>query len=642
MASWRQDRGRIVTKPPETHVEAPAKRGDRLVPPARYRYPGDVIRLIIAGLVLAGALGASAVTHAAYAGAGAVAVPAVAPYTAPGRMLTGLVQVLFAAAAAATVAVTLRHRRFRLLASLAAGAVVASGALIGIIHLAGGPRPRALPTGAGQWPWLTGASLMGPALLAAAVAGTVTAAPWLSRPWRRTAWTALSLAAVVRLVTGTASPVEVVVALAAGVTIGASVLVLFGVPDRRIGTDGIAAALASAGLPVAYVEPAAVEAKGSRSFIAATGDGDPLFIKVLGSDQRDAGSALLVMERVNGSSLDRVPAPGLSDLARAGAAGVRMKSRTICRAACAALAVVLAGCTASGGHASSAAGTPPGRPGPVIAVGSFDFPESVLLAEIYGEALAAGKFPVRILADLGPREVVDPALVDGLVQLVPEYAGSALEFFSLGRLSATSDAAAANRALAASVAVRGLTAARPAPAQNANAIVVTAATAARYRLRSIADLTRVAPGLVFGGPPECPGRAYCLAGLRRVYGLRFRSFIPLDAGGPLTLQALEAGYIDVALLFTTDPSIPARHLVVLADDRGLQPAESITPLVRRDVIARYGPDLAAVLNRVSALLDTSTLRALDARVALAGQNPRLVAGSWLRARGLIPAGGGVR
>ena len=318
-----------------------------------------------------------------------------------------------------------------------------------------------------------------------------------------------------------------------------------------------------------------------------------------------------------------------------------MKPRTICRAACAALAVALAACTASGGHASSAAGTP-AWPGPVISVGSFDFPESVLLAEIYGEALAADKFPVRILANLGPREVVDPALVDGLVQLVPEYAGSALQFFSLGKLSATSDAAVANRALAASVAARGLVAARPAPAQDANAIVVTTATAARYRLRSIADLARVAPGLVFGGPPECPGRAYCLAGLKRVYGLRFRSFIPLDAGGPLTLQALEAGYIGVALLFTTDPGIPARHLVVLADDRGLQPAESITPLVRRDVIVRYGPDLAAALNRVSALLDTGTLRSLNARVALAGQDPRLVAGSWLRAHGLIPAGGGVR
>ena len=88
--------------------------------------------------------------------------------------------------------------------------------------------------------------------------------------------------------------------------------------------------------------------------------------------------------------------------------------------------------------------------------------------------------------------------------------------------------------------------------------------------------------------------------------------------------------------------IPARHLVVLADDRGLQPAENITPLLRRDVIARYGPNLVAVLNRVSALLDTGTLRALDARIELARQNPRLVAGSWLRAHGLIPAGGGAR
>ena len=274
----------------------------------------------------------------------------------------------------------------------------------------------------------------------------------------------------------------------------------------------------------------------------------------------------------------------------------------------------------------------------VISVGSFDFPESVLLAEIYGQALAAAKFPVRILPNLGPREVVDTALMDGLLQLVPEYAGSALEFFSLGRQSATPDAGAASKALAASVAGRGLMAARPAPAQDANAIVVTAATAARYRLRSIADLATVAPGLMFGGPPECPGRAYCLPGLKRVYGLRFKAFIPLDAGGPLTLQALEAGYIGAALLFTTDPSIPARHLVVLADDRGLQPAENITPLVRRDAIARYGPRLLAALNRVSARLDTGTLRALDAQVEIAGQNARLVAGSWLRARGLIPAG----
>jgi osmoprotectant transport system substrate-binding protein len=319
-----------------------------------------------------------------------------------------------------------------------------------------------------------------------------------------------------------------------------------------------------------------------------------------------------------------------------------MKPRAVLITACMGLIVALAACTASGGRAASVAGEPAARHGAVITVGSFDFPESVLLAQVYGQALAAGRFPVRILPDLGSREVVDPALVDGLVQLVPEYAGSALEFFSLGRLSATSNAAAANRALAGSVAGRGLVAARPAPAQDANAIVVNAATAARYGLRSIADLARVAPGLVFGGPPECPGRPYCLPGLKRVYGLRFKAFTPLDAGGPLTRQALEAGYIGVGLLFTTDPGIPARHLLVLADDRGLQPAENITPLVRRSTMERYGPRLLAVLNKVSALLDTGTLRALDARVELAGQNPRLVAGSWLRAHGLIPAGGDVR
>src|SRR5690348_2868550 len=332
---------------------------------------------------------------------------------------------------------------------------------------------------------------------------------------------------------------------------------------------------------------------------------------------------------------------GMAVLARPATARLRMKPRAVLTAACTGLAVTLSACTSSSGHVSSAAG-PAGRPGTVITVGSFDFPESVLLAQIYGQALAANNFPVRILPNLGPRELVDPALMDGLVQLVPEYAGSALEFFSLGRLSATSDAGAANRALDGSVAGRGLVAARPAPAQDANAIVVTAATAARYGLRSIADLARVTPRLVFGGPPECPERAYCLPGLRRAYGLRFKAFIPLDAGGPLTLQALEAGSIGVALLVTTDPAIPAQHLVALADDRRLQPAENITPLVRTAAIARYGPRLLAVLDRVSARLDTGALRALDARVELAGQDPRLVAGRWLRDRWLIPAAGGAQ
>ena len=316
-----------------------------------------------------------------------------------------------------------------------------------------------------------------------------------------------------------------------------------------------------------------------------------------------------------------------------------LERRNILRAACLALAATCCACTsASGSGLADQTGEAAGHSA-VITVGSFDFPESVLLADLYAGALAAQRFPARVLPDLGPRELVDPALMSGLVQVVPEYSGSALEFISVGRLSATSDATATSRALAEQAAGRGLVAGQPSAAQDGNVIVVTAATAARYGLRSIAGLARVAPRLAFGGPPECPERAYCLQGLRRVYGLRFRAFVPLDAGGPVTLQALEAGNIGVALLFSTDPAITADHLVVLADDRGLQPAESIVPLVRRSAAVRYGPRLLAVLNTVSARLTTSSLRALDAQVQLRGEDPRLVAENWLRTHRLASMGG---
>jgi osmoprotectant transport system substrate-binding protein len=310
-------------------------------------------------------------------------------------------------------------------------------------------------------------------------------------------------------------------------------------------------------------------------------------------------------------------------------------------AACIGLAVALSACSSAAGPAAPGAAKPPGRPGPVITVGSFNFPESVLLAEIYGQALAANRYPVRILPDLGTRELVGPALMGGLVQLVPEYAGSALEFVSLGRLSATADVETTGKTLATSLAARGLLAAQPAAAQNANAIVVTEATADRYGLRSIADLARVAPRLIFGGPPECPERQLCLPGLARVYGLHFKEFIPLDTGGPLTLQALTAGDIGAGLLFTTDPNIAARHLVILTDNGGLQPAENITPVLRRGVAAHYGPGLIRLLNRVSGQLTTDSLRRLDAQVELAGQPPRSVAAAWLRGHGLIPEEGAV-
>jgi osmoprotectant transport system substrate-binding protein len=314
--------------------------------------------------------------------------------------------------------------------------------------------------------------------------------------------------------------------------------------------------------------------------------------------------------------------------------------RNVLRVACLALAVLCGACTNSGSHGSSGQARAAGHPDATITVGSFNFPESVLLAYIYADALAAKGFPVRVLPDLGTRELVDPALMTGLIQLVPEYSGSALDFMNLGRHPATSDTAATYRSLARLAASRGLVAARPAAAQDANAIVVTAATAARYHLRSIADLVRQAPKLIFGGPPECRERADCFLGLERVYGLRFKAFTATDTGGPLTLQALVTGQIGAGLLFTTDPGILARHLVILADSRALQPAENVTPLVRRTTLERYGPRLLTVLDAVSARLSTSTLRGLDGRVELARLAPRRVADGWLRAQALIPPGPG--
>jgi osmoprotectant transport system substrate-binding protein len=309
------------------------------------------------------------------------------------------------------------------------------------------------------------------------------------------------------------------------------------------------------------------------------------------------------------------------------------RQRRVLSAAGLALAVLCAACTGPG-HGGSPAPSA-GHAQATITVGSFNFPESVLLAHIYAGALAAKGFPVRVLPDLGTRELVDPALMNGLIQLVPEYTGSALDFLSLGQQAATSDAAATYRSLTRLAERRGLVAAQPAPAQDANAIVVTAATAARYHLRSITDLLKAAPGLVFGGPPECRERADCLPGLERIYGLRFKTFAPTDTG-PLTLQALDAGQIGAALLFTTDPGIPARHLVVLEDNRALQPAENITPLIRRSTVERYGPRLLATLNAVSARLTTATLLHLNERVQLAGLKPQTVASGWLRAQALIP------
>ncbi|MGH2555953.1 MAG: ABC transporter substrate-binding protein, partial [Actinomycetota bacterium] len=272
-----------------------------------------------------------------------------------------------------------------------------------------------------------------------------------------------------------------------------------------------------------------------------------------------------------------------------------------------------------------------------ITIASFDFPESVLLAEIYAQALESEKFQVKRALNLGPRELVEPTLERGLVEFVPEYLGSALGFVTRGTAQASADVDTTHRKLADALDSRGITVLEPAPAQDVNALAVTAQTAATYRLKTISDLAPVAPQLVFGGPPECPSRPLCLPGLQRTYGLRFKRFQGLDAGGPYTSSGLASGQIDVGLLFTTDWNIRKNGFVLLEDDRSLQPAENVTPVVRDEIIAAYGARFTDVIDAVSAKLTTGELRELNRQVGLEGKPPAQVARTWLRSRDLLPS-----
>ena len=244
-------------------------------------------------------------------------------------------------------------------------------------------------------------------------------------------------------------------------------------------------------------------------------------------------------------------------------------------------------------------------------------------------------FQVERQLDVGPRELLIPALQRGLVELVPEYSGSLLGFFGG---SASSDSSTTHQRLAIELAPLGLTALSAAPAEDRNAFAISATTAENLHLKSLSDLGSFAPGMTFGGPAECPERPLCLQGLENVYGLHFKEFIALDTGGPLTAQALNDGTIDVGLLFSSDPTLRAGGLIDLRDDRRLQPAENVTPIVSQATLERFGPRLVDALNAVSALLRTSDLREMNAATG-AGRPAAEVARGWLRANGFeVPSG----
>lgn len=296
----------------------------------------------------------------------------------------------------------------------------------------------------------------------------------------------------------------------------------------------------------------------------------------------------------------------------------------------AALAVAIVLVTATGcGEGGESPDEPTGDSG--IRVASFDFAESVLLAEMYAQVIESSGTPVVRLGPVGPREVVAPALELGHIDVVPEYLGTALSH--AGAPVPNADTASARDDLVERLAPRGLTALDAAAAEDKNVIVVAAETAASADLRSVSDLGPLAADLVFGGPPECPDRPLCLAGLEDVYSLHFGEFVP-QASQRFTAEALRRGEIDVAVMFSTDAALATFDLVVLDDDRGLQPAENVLPVIRVEALRRWGRPVADALNELSDALTTRELRILNVLVDQDGVVED-VARAWLEARELV-------
>jgi osmoprotectant transport system substrate-binding protein len=290
----------------------------------------------------------------------------------------------------------------------------------------------------------------------------------------------------------------------------------------------------------------------------------------------------------------------------------------------------LSGCTSTrSAHVPSG---PPSGPGPIV-IASFNFSESSLLAEIYAQSLEHAGIPVRREFDLGPRDIVRPALQRGLVDLVPEYLGSALTGADPTAVVAGRQSAALLADLRRVAARSHLTVLQPSAAQDQNAFAVLARTASRLRLQTLSDLAPLAPRFVLGGATECPASELCDPGLRRVYGIRFGRFMAIDDTNQ-RLAALQQGVIDVEVTFTTDPQLAGGSIVLLRDDKGLQPVESVVPILTDRAVREYGARLTRALDAVSANLDSSALTFLNWRIA-AGKDRATETHEWLQRHGLL-------
>lgn len=305
----------------------------------------------------------------------------------------------------------------------------------------------------------------------------------------------------------------------------------------------------------------------------------------------------------------------------------RFRRRVLCSVTILVMCVALAACTSPEADRQP---RPAGASAIVVGV-SGAFAENQIVAEMYAQVLEHAGYQVERQLDLRSRETSQSALEAGQIDVKPEYLSSLLLFLDPDA-EASPEADDMARLNARLLRPRGITLLAPSPAEDTNQFVVNAETAERFDLTTMSSLIPVADQLTLGGPPECPVRPFCLPGLSRVYGLVFNEFTALDAGGPLTVDALRRDDVQVGLLFSTDPRIEENGFVPLVDDRRLQDAENITPVIRSE---KLNDEVRRLLDAVSARLTSAEMTDLVGLVVIDGQDVASVANGFLKENGLV-------
>ena len=301
------------------------------------------------------------------------------------------------------------------------------------------------------------------------------------------------------------------------------------------------------------------------------------------------------------------------------------------RSSLAILATVLALITAACGSSNPLGGGSVSGDLKSIVVGSADFPESKIIAEIYAQALEANGFTVGRQFGIGSRETYIPAVRDHSIDLIPEYTGNLLQYFDPKTTATSPDTVllALFRALPGDLSI--LT---PSPAEDKDTVAVNQATAQKWNLKTIGDLAAHSAEVKFGAPSEFLNRTEGLPGLKKNYGLDVspNNFVAIsDGGGPATVRALVDGTVTAADIFSTSPAIPQNKLVVLEDPKNNFLAANVVPLVSSQ---KKSDQLKTVLDAVSAKLTTEALIELNSAVSgNAGVNADDAARKWVQNNG---------